>query len=347
MVALAGAWLVASLIAENGAALEQRGSALEQVRLLNRDLERRVGERTASIEQLRGITELVAQARDPDEIVADLLPLVARAMEADHVRLFVLDQRRQVLVGTDVQRSTEPVAEVAVGEGIAGAVAAQRRPIVVVEGAAERLVDPVTKRAGVASVACVPLVTGGELMGTMLVGSLAPRNFDADDVAFLQRIAEPVAAAVERRAVEAATRRRAERADVLATVSRQFQDPGRSFQAALDQAVDRVAEVLDATVWVVQTDGEALEVAAFRHRDDAMQDEVRRLAMSIEFRVADGMTGEAIPPPSRSSSRTPHPPILAIAAMTAATSTCSTSSGPVRRPSSPCTRRRARSGRWW
>ena len=97
-------------------------------------------------------------------------------------------------VGSDQENIGE--VRVAVGEGVAGTIAARREPMIVPDviaaGARSRFL-----RQTISSLVGVPILSAGELIGVLHAGARAPRDFTENDVRLLELVAERAALAIE------------------------------------------------------------------------------------------------------------------------------------------------------
>ncbi len=146
--------------------------------------------------------ELYTQALT-DAVVEDLLRDARRLLNVDTAAILLFDASGQFLVATAAVGIEEEVREgsrVRPGDGFAGKIAVERRPVILDEVTDSNVVNPLLLRRGIASMLGIPLIAAqdhsAELLGVMHVGSLTPRRFDNDDVAALQQLGVRVAAAV-------------------------------------------------------------------------------------------------------------------------------------------------------
>ncbi len=93
----------------------------------------------------------------------------------------------------------------------AGFTVERGEPVVVPDWAEERRFgkSPPVRDLGAASGATVPIQAGGDTFGTLGVQSLEPREFSAEDVSFMQSVANVLANAIERQASEERIRHQA------------------------------------------------------------------------------------------------------------------------------------------
>lgn len=78
---------------------------------------------------------------------------------------------------------------------------------------------------GVSSLLLVPIIFGGEVVGTLEIASLTPRHFTQSDIALVEKVASQVGQVLERLGLFAATRDQAERMAHLATISEGLNRP--------------------------------------------------------------------------------------------------------------------------
>ena len=138
----------------------------------------------------------------------ELFELVARkvadAFEADACFVYLYDATSDQLVlrasvGSYVEESARP-PRLRAGEGITGAAAAARAPIVIPRAAH---LDPRFKQfpslheEQFESILAVPIVARDVLEGALNIRTLEPREFDEDEIGLLLTIAAQVAQAIE------------------------------------------------------------------------------------------------------------------------------------------------------
>jgi|GEM_PF-1809567 len=104
------------------------------------------------------------------------------------------------------------IATLRPGEGICGAAAQTRTPVIIHD--AQRSTDPRTafiRSLGLTAYACHPLVARGRLMGTLAFGTRNGTAFDAEALALLRTVSDQVAIAIERERTRAQLADRDER----------------------------------------------------------------------------------------------------------------------------------------
>ncbi|GAA4329026.1 putative methionine-R-sulfoxide reductase with GAF domain [Actinomadura luteofluorescens] len=132
---------------------------------------------------IQAITDEAFAAMDVDDLLDTLLDRVRAALGVDTAVVLLLDREERFLVATAAKGLEEEVvqaAHVPVGEGFAGRVAAERRPVYVPHVSSAGVFNPLLAERGLQSLLGVPLVGGGTLVGVMHVGTLAHRRFTGE-----------------------------------------------------------------------------------------------------------------------------------------------------------------------
>src|SRR5437870_3757061 len=117
-----------------------------------------------------------------------------------------------------------------VGQGFAGRIAAERRPIVIEDVDNYEDASRYIREKGLHSLAGVPLQIDGRLIGVLHVGSMRPRKFQQQEVELLRLAGDRIALAIQRTEVRAAAAAAAGAADrakdaFLATLSHELRSP--------------------------------------------------------------------------------------------------------------------------
>ena len=87
---------------------------------------------------------------------------------------------------------------VPLGAGFAGRIAAEARPLFLRDIDRADVRNPLLRQKGIRSLLGVPLLAHGDVLGVLHVGTLAARDFSADDSELLQLVAERAALAIEK-----------------------------------------------------------------------------------------------------------------------------------------------------
>ncbi len=184
----------------------------------------------ASARHLRLLTETIAAVNsslDLQEVLELIAGKVADALDADACFVYLYDERADELVlrathGTRVEDMTGR-PRMRPGEGITGAAAAERRPVMI---PAEAHLDPRFKQFPnlqedeYESILAVPiLIRGEELEGALNVRTRAARAFEPAEIDLLVAIASQVAQTIEHAKLYESAQRRVHELEALARIS--------------------------------------------------------------------------------------------------------------------------------
>ena len=131
-----------------------------------------------------------------DEMLEALLPRVCEVVDAEGAAILLPDGDGSLRLWASMFRDVqaEPLT-IQVGEGIAGRVAQEKRPLLFQDPDPSEVVDPALH--GLESILGVPLMAGDEVTGVLKVGVPAPRRFSEDDLLLLGLAADRVALAID------------------------------------------------------------------------------------------------------------------------------------------------------
>jgi phosphoserine phosphatase RsbU/P len=149
---------------------------------------------------IQSITDAALSRLDDRDLLDKLLDRTREALQADTAAVLLLDFPSGQLIATAAAGLEEEVSQgvrIPVGRGFAGRIAAERRPVILDHVDHSTVLNPILWTKGIRSMMGVPMVTGGQVIGVLHVGSLTPRTFTSDDTELLQLAADRAAAAVQ------------------------------------------------------------------------------------------------------------------------------------------------------
>ncbi len=152
------------------------------------------------LRDIQSITDAALSRLDDDDFLAELLQRTREILRADTAAVLLLDHGSRYLIATAATGLEEEVRQgvrIPMGQGFAGRIAAGRQPVIIDQVDHTKVLNPILLEKGVRSLMGVPLVTGGEMLGVMHVGSLTPREFASEDLELLQLAADRAAMAVQ------------------------------------------------------------------------------------------------------------------------------------------------------
>jgi phosphoserine phosphatase RsbU/P len=156
----------------------------------------------ASTELERRLTALAAidlQTRSTDDLVAALLERLRDVLAADTAVVLITDASESQLVALAAVGLEDEVLQgfrIKIGAGFSGRVAATRTPTILDEVTSSTVTNPIILKRGLRSMAAVPLIAAGTLIGVLHTGSESPAFFDDDDIAVMTVVGERIATAL-------------------------------------------------------------------------------------------------------------------------------------------------------
>ena len=176
----------------------------ERETLLREQAARAEAERVAEL--VSGMQLLVDAAlahRTLDDILEDLIMRVRGVLQADAATILLADEEERLTVAAsslprpsqgEPGEQSEPLQ---VGEGFAGRVAQTREAMLAHDPEPADLPDPALGQLEIESLIGVPLLAENAVTGVLVVASVAPRRFSAEDLTLLRLAADRVALAIE------------------------------------------------------------------------------------------------------------------------------------------------------
>ena len=198
-------------------------------------------------------TEVVNSSLDLQEVMEAIAHEVAAALETDSAYVYLYDERTDELVlrathGTSVALATK-TPRMRRGEGITGAAAADRTPVMI---AADAHLDPRFKafpnlpEDQYASILAVPILARETLEGALNVRTREPRAFTQAEVDLLMTIAGQVAQSIEHAKLYAQAQRRVHELEALARISEAVSE-SLYLEESLEAIVKTTVESMHAT----------------------------------------------------------------------------------------------------
>ena len=167
---------------ESGHAVRPPGDGLEQ-----------------RLERLEAVSDLALSRLDVQDLLPELLERVRDLLGTDTSAILLADDSGKFLVATAACGLEEEVRQgsrVPIGQGFAGRVAAERRPVTI-EVSPTTVVNPVLTIKGIKSMLGVPMLAGEQVLGVLHVGTMHPHEFTDADVDLLAQAADRAALAIQ------------------------------------------------------------------------------------------------------------------------------------------------------
>jgi two-component system, sensor histidine kinase PdtaS len=205
---------------------------------------------------LQLLTETIAAVNstlDLEEVLALVAQKVADALGADACFVYLYDERSDELVlrathGTRVEEMTRR-PKMRPGEGITGAAAAERAPVMIPK---EAHLDPRFKwfknlpEEEYESILAVPILARDKLEGALNVRTREPREFSQAEIDLLLAIAAQVAQSIEHAKLYSQAQRRVEELEALARISEAVSE-SLYLEESLEAIVKTTMDAVSAT----------------------------------------------------------------------------------------------------
>jgi PAS domain S-box-containing protein len=187
----------------------QAAQALDRVRLYEAEHEARSRAEALSVRllHLEAISRAGLSHIDLESLLSDLLERIRSIVSADRAVILLREGADlRVRAATGLEEDVAAGVRVPMGKGVAGRIAARAAPLVVENIAA---LDPVSTylRERTASLAGVPLLHQGQVIGVLHVSTDRPRRFTSEDVSVLELVAARAALAINQAQVHEHERR--------------------------------------------------------------------------------------------------------------------------------------------
>ncbi|PPS45532.1 hypothetical protein B1A85_04595 [Chroococcidiopsis sp. TS-821] len=130
------------------------------------------------------------------KLLHQLLEYIGKVINVSTVTVLLRTEDQQhLIVYASVGLEDEITAEIKIpfGQGFAGRVAADCKPIIVEDLSKIEIFSPILRNKGLSSMLGVPLQVNGQIVGVFHVGTIISRQFTSDEVKLMQLIADCIA----------------------------------------------------------------------------------------------------------------------------------------------------------
>jgi signal transduction histidine kinase len=164
----------------------------------------RIGKGTDAADRLRAlqtVTDVALANLSLEQLLQELLLRIREVLHADTAAFLLIDDTGTELVARaakGIEEEVERGVRIPVGGGFAGRIAAERHPVILDDVDHAHVLNPILREKGIKSMLGVPLITHGDVLGVLHVGTLKHRKFTEDDVDLLEVVAARAAVAIDR-----------------------------------------------------------------------------------------------------------------------------------------------------
>ena len=229
--------------------------------------------------RLQAVTDVALAHLELNDLLAELLKRIRMILEVDTTAVLLLDPATNDLVAraaVGLEEEVERGVRIPVGQGFAGRIAAERRPVYLPDVDHADVLNPLLREKGIKSLLGVPLLMEGEPLGVLHVGSLVPREFAQDEVDLLQLVADRAALAISHARLfesERDARARLERVQAVTDAALAYLE----LDELLPELLGRIQLVLE------------VDTCAILLLDEERDELVARAAIGIEEEVEQGV----------------------------------------------------------
>ena len=166
---------------------------------------RRPAARDAGSQKLRrieAVTDAALSGLQLDDLLAELLERTRELLAVDTATILLVDDSGTDVVATASSGLEEEVrlaVRIPIGEGFAGRIAAEARPVTLDRVDASTVVSRAILEKHLTSMVGVPMLSPNRVIGVLHVGSIGPRTFTPDDVDLLRLVADRASLATQAR----------------------------------------------------------------------------------------------------------------------------------------------------
>lgn len=193
---------------------ERRRAARDREQLIRAQAERAQAEAASGrLALMQSIAVAALGAEDLEGFLCALLDRLLEALDADRAAVVLSDDEERIVaraaggVATVVEREPGPQTDEV--DQVVALVAAERGPVTIADVPAAGI-DSSSLGPAISSLLAVPLVAGGKIVGSLHVGTLTRREFDAETADLLRLAADRASLAIARTRLSDRERRIAE-----------------------------------------------------------------------------------------------------------------------------------------
>ena len=231
----------------------------------------RFKERTELLDFLLEVSSLSSETLDLDELLGRIAGIVQRVVPFDMFAILLLSEKRKDLrIRYALGHREEVVRNLAIpiGEGIVGAVAAERTPILVPDVSKDPRYLPVSD--AVRAELCVPMIARNRVIGVIDVQSAKLGAFKEDERALLRLIGSRVGSAIDNAQLYRRAERQYRTIKTLSKISHEFSSI-LELEELLGKVASSVRGLINYDAFAILTVDEATK--SLKHRVSIRFDE--------------------------------------------------------------------------
>ncbi|MCX9011201.1 MAG: GAF domain-containing protein [Candidatus Methanoperedens sp.] len=268
----------------------QAAIAIENAHLYN---ELRQHDRTLEI--LFEIDRVVSQSLYLDDLLREAIAKAIQVTSSDAGWIYLIEYDGKNLSLKTYQGISEELAQVAskltVEQGVSGMTVRSGKPVIMdIEDYPYAEFRPLMMKNGIVSLAGVPLVSKGKVLGAMVLSNRRHRIFSKDDIDILASIGSQIGVAVENARLYSELMRRNQIMEILFEIDRvvsQTLNLDEIFKEALAKTL-QVTATDAGSIYLLEDDGNVLKIKTALGLSDTF------VRIVSEIKVGEGISGRAV-----------------------------------------------------
>ncbi|MFF5235280.1 PP2C family protein-serine/threonine phosphatase [Dactylosporangium sp. NPDC000521] len=179
-----------------GVGRRRRGTVRRYAAVRTTDPSAGIVSEAEQLRRLQAVSDAALSRLGVEDLLNELLVRVRELLHADTAAIMLLDSTGTELVATaanGLEREVLLGVRVPLGRGFAGSIAANAQPVIIDHVDATTVASPILISAHLTAMLGVPMLSAGQVIGVLTVGSRTPRRFSAADVELLQLVADRAA----------------------------------------------------------------------------------------------------------------------------------------------------------
>ncbi len=248
-----------------------------------------------TLQTLFEIDRVVSQSLDLDELLREAISKTIQVTSSDAGWIYLLEENGETLSLKTYHGISYELAQMAsklnIGQGVSGMAVNTGKPVTMdIENYPTPELLPLMKKDGVTSLAGIPLISKGKVLGAMIISSRRHRLFSQAKIDVLASIGSQIGVAVENASLYSKLLGHNQTMETLFEIDRvvsQSLDLDQIFREALAKTVQVTSSDMGA-IYLLEDDGKKLKMkTSIGHSDDF----VRRVS---ELMAGDGVAGRAV-----------------------------------------------------
>jgi sigma-B regulation protein RsbU (phosphoserine phosphatase) len=157
------------------------------------------------LRRIEAVTDTALGQLGVEELLVELLDRVRELLAVDTAGVMLVDPSGQYLVAAAARGVEEEVRQgvrIPLGGGFTGRIAALKEPVALETVDHSNVLSPILHEKGIRSLLGVPLISGGEVIGVLHIGSLSSRRFTQEETELLRLAGDRVALATQARQIQ-------------------------------------------------------------------------------------------------------------------------------------------------